>query len=108
MNRLRENWNRYWFAPETAEQLALVRMVSFGLLFLIYLPLDDRGWTQISPVFWMPISAFHILSGPPRNAVLIGVLQVLWKVSLLTSAIGLLSCQHGDRGSARFLSLGVA
>jgi hypothetical protein len=85
------SWRRYWFTPETAQQLALVRVISYGLLFAIYLPLDDRGWTQVSPVFWMPISLFHILSGPPRDAALIGVLQVLWKASLFTSTIGLLS-----------------
>jgi hypothetical protein len=88
---LLQKWHRYWFTPETAEQLALVRVVSYALLFAIYLPLDDRGWTQVSPVFWMPISAFHILSGPPRNAALIGILQILWKTSLLTSAIGFVS-----------------
>jgi hypothetical protein len=85
------NWHRYWFTPETAEQLALVRVVSYGLLFASYLPLDDRGWTQVSPVFWMPISLFHILSGPPRNVAMIGILQILWKVSLLASAIGFVS-----------------
>jgi hypothetical protein len=91
MTNLCQNWHRYWFTPETAEQLALVRVVSYGLLFAIYLPLDDRGWTQVSPVFWMPISAFHFLSGPPRNAATIGVLQILWKASLVTSAIGFVS-----------------
>jgi hypothetical protein len=85
------NWQRYWLTPATAEHLALVRAIGYGLLFLIYLPLDDRGWTQVSPVFWMPISAFRFLSGPPGNAALIGVLQILWKISLLTSAIGLVS-----------------
>jgi hypothetical protein len=85
------NWQRYWFTPATAEHLALVRVVGCGLLFLIYLPLDDRGWTQVSPVFWMPISAFRMLSGPPGNAALIGILQILWKISLFTSAIGLAS-----------------
>ena len=84
-------WRRYWFTPGTAAQLALVRVVSYTLLLAIYLPLDDRGWTQVSPVFWMPISLFHILSGPPRDATLIGVLQILWKASLLTSAMGFLS-----------------
>jgi hypothetical protein len=39
----------------------------------------------------MPVSVFHVLSGPPRNSVLIGALQILWKTSLLTSAIGLFS-----------------
>jgi hypothetical protein len=70
---------------------ALPRVVIYGLLFVIYLPLDDRGWTQVSQVFWMPISVFHLLPGPPRNAMLIGVLQILWKISLFTSAIGFVS-----------------
>src|ERR1022692_3637075 len=93
MTNLCQNWHRYWFTPETAEQLALVRVVSYGLLFAIYLPLDDRKSTQVSPVFWMPISAFHFLSGPPRNAATIGVLQILWKASLVTSAIDRKSTQ---------------
>ncbi len=84
-------WRRSWFTPQTAGQLALVRIVSYGLLFAIYLPLDDRGWTQVSPVFWMPISWFRFLSGPPRDPALISVLQILWKASLLTSAIGFVS-----------------
>jgi hypothetical protein len=84
-------WRRYWFTPRTAGQLALVRIGSYALLFAIYLPLDDRGWTQVSPVFWMPISCFRILSGPPRDPALLGVLQILWKASLFTSAIGLMS-----------------
>jgi hypothetical protein len=91
MNRLLQNWNRYWFTPATAEYLALVRIVTYGLLLAIYLPLDDRGWAQVSRVFWMPISVFHFLPGPPRDAALIGTLQVLWKASLFTSAIGLFS-----------------
>jgi len=68
-----------------------VRAVSCGLLFAIYLPLDDRGWTQVAPVFWMPISAFHFFSGPPRNAALMGIVQILWKTSLISSAVGFLS-----------------
>jgi|SRR5271165_4257458 len=91
MNAALAAWNRYWFTPETAERFALMRVVTYGLLFMIYLPLDDRGWTQVSPVFWMPISVFHFLPGPPRNAMVIGILQILWKISLFTSAIGIVS-----------------
>lgn len=89
--KLFEAWHRYWFTPENAGYFARVRAVTYGLMFLIYLSLDDRGWTQVSAAFWMPISVFDFLSGPPRSSVLIGVLQVLWKISLLTSAIGFLS-----------------
>ena len=103
-----ESWRRYWFTPATAEHLALVRVIGCGLLFLIYLPLDDRGWTQVSPVFWMPISAFRIFAGPPGNAALIGVLQVLWKISLFTSALGLVSrCSMATAAALGFFLLGL-
>jgi len=84
-------WNRYWFRKESAAHLARVRIVAFGMLFAIYLPLDDRGWTQVLPVFWTPISLFRLLPGPPRHAALIGILQILWKLALLSSAVGFIS-----------------
>lgn len=84
-------WDRYWFAPGAAENLALVRIVCYALCFLIYLNLDIRPWAGVSHVFWMPVSLFRLLSGPPQKPAFLGLLQILWKVSLLTSAIGLAS-----------------
>jgi hypothetical protein len=52
-----KGWRRYWFTPETPEHLALVRVAVYSLLFAIYLPLDDRGWTQVSSVFAAVIQA---------------------------------------------------
>jgi hypothetical protein len=86
---VRERWDRYWFAPSSAEGLALTRILCCALCFAIYLRLDIRAWTEVSPVFWMPVSLFRFLPGPPRDAVLIGLLQMVWKVSLFTAAIGL-------------------
>jgi hypothetical protein len=88
---MRAAWNSYWFAPACAEELACIRIVTYCVLFAVYLPLDDRGWTLVSPVFWMPVSAFHFLPGPPRDAAVIGIIQLLWKTSLAASALGLLS-----------------
>ena len=86
-----KTWRSYWFTPSTAESLGLARIVCFFACFAIYLRLDDRGWTQISPVFWMPISVFRLLPGPPHDPIVIGVLQAIWKLSLITSALGLLT-----------------
>jgi hypothetical protein len=84
-------WDRYWFAPGSAESLALVRIACYTLCFFIYLNLDIRPWAGVSHVFWMPVSLFRLLFGPPQKAAFLGLLQILWKVSLLTSAIGLAS-----------------
>lgn len=84
-------WDSYWFARGAAEDLALVRIACYTLCFLIYFSLDIRPWAAVSHVFWMPVSLFRLLSGPPQKAAFLGLLQILWKVSLLTSAIGLAS-----------------
>lgn len=82
-------WKRYWFAPSRPENLASARIVCCALCFLIYFDLDIRPWASVSHVFWMPISLFRLLAGPPQKAAFLGLLQILWKVSLLTAAVGL-------------------
>jgi hypothetical protein len=81
-------WNRFWFHPGSAEALALVRIVCCTLCFLVYARLDIRPWAAVSPAFWMPVSLFHFLPGPPQNEALLAAVQILWKASLVTSAIG--------------------
>jgi hypothetical protein len=99
-------WHGYWFAPETAEHLALVRVISYSLLFAIYLPFDDRGWTQVSPVFWMPIS--HPLRPSPRCGSNRRSADVMESLAAHFRHRICLALEHGDSGSARLLSLRVA
>lgn len=75
----------------TAESLGMFRVAFYGAVFLIYFGLDVRPWAQVSPSFWMPVSVFRFLSGPPRDAFLVGVLQIIWKISLAFAAAGLLT-----------------
>jgi hypothetical protein len=65
-----------------------LRIVCYGLLFLIYFTWNDRAWTEVSPVFWTPISFFRLLPGPPRTALWIEGIQLVWKASLLACALG--------------------
>lgn len=74
-----------------ARTLGLFRVAFYAAVFLIYFGLDDRPWTQVSPAFWMPVSVFRFLDGPPRDALWMGILQAVWKVSLLASAAGVLT-----------------
>ncbi len=83
-------WNRYWFAPSPPEALAFYRIVCFATLAATYWNYDDRGWAFVSPVFWMPVSVFHAMP-QPHDPGAIGAIQAIWKLSLLTSAAGLLT-----------------
>lgn len=85
---VKERWRNHWFSPRSAASLAAVRIAVYSLLFVIYCGTDDRGWTRVSSVFWMPVSFFRLLPGPPRSAAVIAVLQTVWKISLFTSALG--------------------
>lgn len=75
----------------TAETLGMFRIAFYAAVLAIYVTWDMRPWAFVSTVFWMPVSIFRFLPGPPRDAVLIGILQLVWKFSLLSSAAGLLT-----------------
>jgi hypothetical protein len=82
-------WMRFWFEPTTPIDLAVSRLVFFAGLLLAYSREDFSAWGAVSPAFWMPLpmfSAFHLrqLSVPELQ-----ILQTLWRVALLSSAIGL-------------------
>lgn len=84
-------WNRFWFTPGPASTLGVCRLLFFGLLFIWQAPHDFTPWAGYSSVFWMPIWLFDTLRVPPPSADLLAWVQGLWKVSLLLSAIGLLT-----------------
>ncbi len=44
MQRGVARWLTYWFAPEAPHNLAICRILFFGLIFLLYLPQDFALW----------------------------------------------------------------
>ena len=84
-------WNRFWFTPGDASALGACRLWFFGALFLWMLPRDFAVWGEFSSVFWMPVGFFDALGVPAFSAATLGVMQFLWKASLLLAAIGLLT-----------------
>jgi len=87
--RLLRRWNTFWFAPAPALTLGVCRMLFFGMLFLWQWRHDFSAWGRYSQVFWMPVWLFDTLHVPQLSAGAIDVIQSVWKVSLLLSAIGL-------------------
>ena len=84
-------WNRFWFSPGSARNLGICRALFFGMLFLWQVGHDFSPWGAYSDVFWMPIWLFDTLRLHPLSPDGLSWMQLVWKLSLLLSAIGLFS-----------------
>lgn len=86
---LRKRWTRFFFEPTAPLNLGLCRVLFFGALFLFYLPQDFSAWSDVGDSFWMPIVLFKILHLPVFSGDSLAILQLVWKVSLALSCLGL-------------------
>jgi hypothetical protein len=91
MKALRAYWNAFWFTPERPDNLGLLRALFYGLLLVFYATESWAEWADVSQAFWFPITLFKVLRLPVVSASALVVLGLLWKLSLLTSALGLFS-----------------
>lgn len=82
-------WLRYWFTPERPEGLAIARILFFGLIFLFYLPQDFSLWGDVTRAIWSPTWLFMAFPLPVLDENLLNLVQIVWKVALLLSCIGL-------------------
>jgi hypothetical protein len=89
MRSLRERWQRFWFDAEGPENLAICRALFFGIMLLLYVDVSWSQWSEVSRVFWEPITLFKRLHVPVFGAPTLTFLGALWKVALLLSALGL-------------------
>lgn len=84
-------WLAYWFRPKTPTDLAIGRVLFYGIFFLYYLPHDFSAWANVSEAFWSPITPFRVLPLPVFSAEILTLLQIIWKTALLLSCVGLLT-----------------
>jgi hypothetical protein len=89
VTRLVRRWNDFWFTPGSPVTLGICRLLFFGTLLVWQWPHDFRPWGAYSSVFWMPIWLFDTFGVPAFQPYVLGWIQIVWKVSLLLSAIGL-------------------
>jgi hypothetical protein len=82
-------WNRFWFTPGPASTLGICRLLFFGMLFVWQLPHDFAPWGAYASVFWMPIWLFETFGLRALDPSTLVWLQIVWKISLGLSAIGL-------------------
>jgi hypothetical protein len=100
MKSLLKKWNRFWFEPATADNLGLARIFLYGSMAIYYLLTPSlfptwgwqatfSAWGDVDPVFWNPISIFRILHIPLLSSQTVFIMEVIWKSSLVLSALGL-------------------
>src|SRR5580692_3303152 len=80
--------NRFWFEPSRPQNLGICRVVFYLGLWAFYLPVDFAAWGAVSDAFWMPLPLFRALHLTAASVGVLGVLQLVWRISLLTSAVG--------------------
>jgi hypothetical protein len=71
--------------------LAVARLVFFGGLTLFYAPHRFAIWSEVTPALWQPIWLFDRFDIPVFSTPIVLTLEIIWKLSLLTSAIGLMT-----------------
>jgi hypothetical protein len=88
---LLDTWNRYWFSAIDPRVLGICRIIFYAVLFYLTYEEDWRRVSRIpmelfDPLPWLKFIGFKIISA--EN---IGVLQVAYKVAIVTSCLGLFS-----------------
>jgi hypothetical protein len=100
MSALIKRWNRFWFEPATADNLGLARIFLFGSIAIFYVATPYlfpswgwhtrfADWGTVNHVFWIPIWLFRTLHLPQLSYQSIHILEMIWRLSLILSAIGL-------------------
>jgi predicted DCC family thiol-disulfide oxidoreductase YuxK len=100
MESLRKKWTSFWFEPATADNLGLARILLFGSMAVFYIVtpylFPTWGWHEtfsewggVSHVFWKPIWLFRTLHLPQLSVNELVLMDAVWKVSLIFSAVGL-------------------
>jgi hypothetical protein len=87
--RLLAAWRRFWFAPAPPDALGVGRAVVLGAVLALALRSDVSAWADVSSAFWMPISFFRLLPGPPRSREALAAVDAAWKLALALGCVGL-------------------
>jgi hypothetical protein len=91
MSAISRAWNRFWFSPQSATDLAVCRILFFGGLLHQRWRHDSAQWTELRDAFWFPIRVFQKLNLPLLDAPILGVLDTIWLVALAACCVGVLT-----------------
>ena len=89
MEELARRWMRFWFEPAAPINLAVSRVIFFGVLALFYAPHQFAVWGTVSPALLQPIWLFDRFHLPVLSPGALAIVEGVWKLSLGLACIGL-------------------
>jgi len=88
--KLREAWNRFWFAPASPTNLGFCRILFYGgVLFITWI--DYSALADMGGAFWRPIWWFRLLGFPQPSREILQAVQLIWRLALAASCVGILT-----------------
>jgi len=87
--RLAGGWHSAWFRPADPAALGACRAFFYATLLAVVWNVHVSDWALVSAVFYRPIELFRWTGLPVLPADVLGASEVVWKLSLATSAIGI-------------------
>src|SRR4051812_6588974 len=87
--RVYARFYRWWFAPESPLNLGLCRVLFFGIEFLYHLPTRFAPWGDVPKGLFKPVWMFERLHLPILPTTGLLVAEIVWKLALLLSCLGL-------------------
>ena len=84
-------WKNYWFSPQSAFNLGVCRFLAYFVVMIAYLQTPFSHWAELGPKspFWEPLWLFKTLHLPVLGASALGLVQLVWKISLVMACVGL-------------------
>jgi hypothetical protein len=69
--------------------LGVSRFLFYSGVFAMYATEDFSAWGAVSDAFWLPLPLFTALHLTPLSSDALAVLQLVWRLALASSAVGL-------------------
>jgi hypothetical protein len=87
-----QHWQTFWFRPEPPQALAVCRILLYGALFAMLFNRDFTLDSVLGQYYWDPKSfAWILYPHRPPPVGLVAWMQLIWKLSLVTSCLGLVT-----------------
>jgi hypothetical protein len=99
--KISDAWNRFWFTPAWAEDLAVSRNLFAGGLFLLSVSRPIYEWGDLPTAYLRPASFFQTFGVPIGSSDALYVIQIGWRAAIVALTVGLLT-----RTSAALAALG--
>lgn len=91
LQRVGRGLSAFFFTEADSLNLGICRFIFCGIIFCVYINADFSQWAEVPEVLWHPIFIFDFFRIPVFPAEVLGLLGIVWRVSLLLSCLGLLT-----------------